>query len=472
MINDSVISSRRAAGPGRLLLQTPTFLLLLFLLVHIPLALLLRRAPALATIHALGALGVGLHYTFSGRQLVQVVYVAVYLAGAEVLWRMANAQVPWEFAKYAIVGLFFLALARRNQLRGPLLPLLYALLLIPSIMLTLLEGEEDIRSLISFNLSGPLLLAIGAWFFSNVRLDLAQWRTAFLALLGPVIGIAAVAFYTILTTPNLQFTDESNNAASGGYGPNQVSAILGLGALFAFFLLMDKSLNARLRWVMFGIMVWLGSQSAFTFSRGGLYNAGFAVLLAVLFLLRERRSRLQLLVVAVLVFALANYFVLPTFESFTAGAFGTRFSDTTLSGRDQIALADLNLWLANPVFGVGPGRADLLRVDSRLAESAHTEYSRLLSEHGVFGLVALLLLITMAIRNFFNARTAWEQALTAALIGWSAIYMTGAAMRLAAPALLLSLAFASCQAEQPLEDATAPPQQAFGRVGAPLGRRL
>lgn len=472
MINHAVAPNRHAETPGRQLLHNPTFLLVLFLLAHIPLALLLRRAPALATLHALVALGVGLRYTFNGRQLVQVAYVAVYLAGAEVLWRMANAQVPWEFVKYAIVGLFFLALARSDRLRGPLLPLLYGLLLVPSIMLTLLDGEGDIRSLISFNLSGPLLLVVGAWFFSNVRLNPAQWRTAFLALIGPALGIASIAVYVLLTTTNIQFNGESNFATSGDYGPNQVSSILGLGALFAFFLLMDKSLNARLRWVMFGIMVWLGSQSAFTFSRGGLYNAGFAVLLAVLFLLRERRSRLQLLVVAALVFALANYLLLPTFDSFTAGAFGTRFSDTTLSGRDQIALADLNLWLENPVFGVGPGRADLLRVGSHLAEAAHTEYSRLLSEHGVFGLVALLLLITMAIRNFFNARTAWEQALTAALIGWSAIYMAGAAMRLAAPALLLSLAFASCRAEQPLEDEPVAMGPAVGPVGAPLRRGL
>ncbi len=472
MINYSVAPPQRAEGLGRQLLHNPTFLLLLFLLVHIPLALLLRRAPVLATIHALLALAVGLHYALNGRQVVRVVYVAVYLSGAEVLWRMANAQVPWEFAKYAITGLFLLTLLRSNQLRGPLLPLLYLLLLVPSVAFTLLEGTGDIRGLISFNLSGPLLLMVGAWFFSNVRLDLRQWRYVFVALLGPVVGIAGIALYTLLTTPNIQFNGESNFVTSGGYGPNQVSSILGLGALFTFLLLLDKSLSVRLRLVLFAIMVWLGSQSALTFSRGGIYNAAGAAVLGGLFLLRERRARLQLLLMALLVFALANYLVLPTFESFTAGAFGTRFSDTSLSGRDEIAAADLTLWLAHPLFGVGPGRADLLRVDTRLSEVAHTEYSRLLSEHGLFGLGALLCLIVMLIRNFRTARTPWEQALTVALILWSAIYMTGSAMRLAAPALLLSLAFAACRAEQPLEDALLAPGPLHGRVAVPAEQGL
>ena len=468
MIDLAPLRPLRVAGPGRQLLHNPTFLLLMFLLTHVPLALLLRRAPALATLHALAALGVGLHYTFSGRQLVRVAYVAAYLTGAEILWRMAEAQVPWEFAKYATAGLFVLALARSNQLRGPLLPLLYLLLLVPSVAFTVLEGTDDIRSLISFNLSGPLLLMVGAWFFSNVRLTRAQWHYLFAALLGPVIGVAGIALYTLLTTSNIQFTDESNFATSGGYGPNQVAAVLGLGALFALFILLDKAQTLRLRLLMFGLMMWLGSQSALTFSRGGLYNAGLAALTAALFLLRERRSRFQLLLVAAVVFALANYLVLPTFDSFTAGAFVTRFSDTSLSGRDQIALADVDLWLANPIFGVGPGRADLLRVDNRGGAAAHTEYSRLLSEHGLFGLVALLFLIVMAVRNFRNARTPWEQALTAALIAWSAIYMSGAAMRLAAPALLLSLAFASCFAEQPAEDDPAEVWLRPRALGAPV----
>ncbi len=471
MINRLPAATLRADAPGRRLLHNPTFLLLLFLLVHVPLALLLRRAPTLATLHAVAVVGVGLHYTFNTRQLVRVAYVVAYLAGAEVLWRMAEAQVPWEFAKYAGAGLLFLALLRSNRLRGPLFPLLYLLLLLPSVFFTLFD-TGDVRSQISFNLSGPLLLVVGAWFFSNVRLNPTQWRYLFLVLLGPAVGIASIALYGVLTTANIQFNGESNFVTSGGYGPNQVSAILGIGALFALFLLLDKAFSLRLRLIMFGIMVWLGSQSAFTFSRGGLYDAGGAVLPAAFFLLRERRSRIQLLLVASVVFVLANYVVLPAFESFTGGAFATRFSDTSLAGRDDIARADLDLWAANPIFGVGPGRSDLLRTGNRLGAAAHTEYSRLLAEHGLFGLTALVLLLVMVVRNFRRARTPWEQALTVALIAWSAIYMAGAAMRLAAPALLLSLTFASCFAEQPDADSPAEVWTAPQRIGAQLGERL
>ena len=55
-----------------------------------------------------------------------------------------------------------------------------------------------------------------------------------------------------------------------------------------------------------------------------------------------------------------------------------------------ILLADLELWARNPILGVGPGMAAWGReeiLDARI--SAHTEFSRLLAEHGLFGAAAL-----------------------------------------------------------------------------------
>ena len=70
---------------------------------------------------------------------------------------------------------------------------------------------------------------------------------------------------------------------------------------------------------------------------------------------------------------------------------GSKVSDTT--GREDIARADLEVWFDNPVLGVGPGVAKEYRAATfGRAAAAHTEFTRLLAEHGILGLVALIIL--------------------------------------------------------------------------------
>ena len=70
-------------------------------------------------------------------------------------------------------------------------------------------------------------------FFSSIQLSPAQLRWVAISLLAPIISIATVAAYSLqaaLADPEFDFYGGSSNAAaSGGFGPNQVSAILGLG---------------------------------------------------------------------------------------------------------------------------------------------------------------------------------------------------------------------------------------------------
>src|SRR5262245_60410610 len=73
----------------------------LVVIVHAPLAILMKGSPRLATIHALGALALGLWWAGPGRRFDRVAYVGAYITGAEVLWRMCDAYVVWEFGKYA-----------------------------------------------------------------------------------------------------------------------------------------------------------------------------------------------------------------------------------------------------------------------------------------------------------------------------------------------------------------------------------
>jgi O-antigen ligase len=80
--------------------------------------------------------------------------------------------------------------------------------------------------------------------------------------------------------------------------------------------------------------------------------------------------------------------------------------------------------------------------------AAHTEYSRLLAEHGLLGLFAIILLFFMAIRAFWHAPTAQAKGLTVAFMGWSLIEMLHQAMRLAAISYFFALPLATLEDEK------------------------
>jgi hypothetical protein len=66
----------------------------------------------------------------------------------------------------------------------------------------------------------------------------------------------------------------------------------------------------------------------------------------------------------------------------------------------------------------------------------------MLAEHGIMGLVSILLLVVMAWHSFYLAKGSRAKAFVVAMISWSFLYMTINAMRLAAPSFAFGLAAA------------------------------
>ena len=413
-----------------------------FCALHIPLGILLYRYSALATLHGLAVFAIGAWWAVSGRRnLLRVACVGAYIAGVEVLWRMAQAETYWEFGKYAIATIFLLAILRTSRLRPPFLILCYFVLLLPSAALTFISVDAtQFKATLSFNMSGPLALMVSVWFFSRLKLSTRQLQRLFVALIGPALGVASITIFSIASSSNINFAGGSNVVTSGGFGPNQVSATLGLGVLIAFLLILIEKTDWKIKIFMLGGLLFLAVQSALTFSRGGLYNAAGGAAIASLYLIRDPRSRLKFLFLAVVLFVSTNYFLLPRLDAFTEGALSARFKSTSTTGRDRIAMTEIQVWLNNPVFGVGPGRTP--------GNVAHTEFTRLLSEHGTFGLLSILVLTIAGARNIRRAPTIKNKALAASMMGWSFLFMLNAGMRLAAPAFAFGLAFITLLPEE------------------------
>ncbi len=424
---------------------------LFFILIHVPIALLMYHMSSVATFHAIATLMVGLAWAVSKRKtMLDVACMGAYIMGAEVLWRMTEANVFWEYGKYATAAVFLVALLSRKQTNKPALAFIYFLLLLPSAVFTATSLPlNQARMAISFNLSGPFSLMVCSWFFANLELtreDLHRlWRTA----LGPMIGIASIALYSTLTASEIHFTDESNFTTSGGFGPNQVASALGLGALFALLYLLTEEKHKCLKATMFALMLFLASQSALTFSRGGVWIAAISGLVVFLYLIRDKRTRFRVLSVAGLLFVVGQYVVIPQLDAFTGGALSERFRNLSPTNRERFVRADLAIFAEHPFLGVGPGMAFFHRgMIIGVRSSAHTEITRLLAEHGMFGLMALLLLLIMGWQNFQRGHSVQSRAIVAGMVVWSLVYMLGNAMRTVSPSFCFGLSFAKFNWEE------------------------
>jgi hypothetical protein len=416
--------------------------LLLFLAVHAPMAIWLRSMSAVPAYHALAALALGLGCVTVRYRPSLAVSAAAYMAGAEVLWRMTGTGLFWEFGKYSVALILLLAFARLPHHRTTSWwALFYLGLLAPSIGLTVQQlGLTLARDAISFNLSGPFSMAVAVLFFSSVRSDSIDLEATVFALLAPIVGVLAICSFSTLSAGSIHFYAESNYVTSGGFGPNQVSAVLGLGALLSLLLAFQRS-RPWMRWTFFGLTLWFLVQGVLTFSRGGVLNAVICIAFLCVHLVQQPRVRAMVLGILVLFTFLGTIVIFPRLNEWTGGALQERYSSASGGLRQTIMEEELAIWKENPLLGVGPGMSKYYRSDLLGFEVAsHTEFTRLLSEHGTLGLLALLVLIGIAANSYLRAPTALEKAWVSSFSGWVFIEMSHSAMRIAAISLLFGLA--------------------------------
>jgi hypothetical protein len=352
---------------------------------------------------------------------------------------MTGGSLVYEIGKYGSCAVLFLAMTLRG-FGYALLPLTYFAVLTFSVPLTIAgQSPERARQLISADLSGPFSLMMAVCFFMQLTLQKQHYHRWLLAIIVPLPGILTLAWHSILTASSLTFHTDSNFVTSGGFGPNQVSAILGLGALLAFFVSQDCESRVA-KWTLLGAIPVLVGQSMLTFSRTGFYLALASGTVAAAYLLKQRGQRVTVLFATSLAVMLTWFVILPRLDTFTGGNLSARFQDTDLSGRESLFWQEVEIWLTHPLVGVGPGMSASFHVD--YLTRSHTEFSRLLAEHGMLGILAIVLLLVMARRAWKRSRGIWHRARVASFITWVILFMCASGMRLVVPAFLLGLALA------------------------------
>lgn len=379
----------------------------------------------------------------------EVLIAAAYMTGIEVFARMTGGAISYEFAKYAVIGFLVIGMFYRGFNRNSWPYLFYIVFLIPGIFFSAmnLNYETSIVKALASNLSGPVCLGIAALYCYDRKITNQRLQHILLALLLPVI---TTTVYLYVYTPSIRDVltgTQSNFEASGGFGPNQVATVLGLGIFILFTRLLvykSRMLNA-IDLLLLGLITY---RAIVTFSRGGVVTAAICALIFLLIYMRYSNFKDKANVIPKIGFIAGVLLLTWLYSSIsTMGLIDKRYANQDAAGRSkadvttgrvELLNAELEAFYTNPITGIGVGKIKEYRLETTGRESAtHNEVSRILSEHGVFGLMALgVLLFSPLLLRFRNRSNLY---LFSFVIFWF-LTINHSSMRLVAPAFIYGLA--------------------------------
>lgn len=381
---------------------------------------------------------------------VIILQAAAYVMAAEVFLRMTGGLIFYETGKYAVILFMLFGLYNHNFKRSANIYILFLLLLIPGVLVTFFDinYETNFRKTILFNLSGPLCLFASALYCYQREVKLIQYLRLLDTMVLPIITMATYLFFY---TPNLQDVvtgADANFAASGGFGPNQVSTVLGIGMFCLFVRLFLTYKSRMLRIIMYGVLAFFSFRALATLSRGGVFTA---VIMSVFFMISffryatptaKAKGAAKIIAIGVGAIAVWSLTLIATnnmlYNKYTdRNASGKKQGDIT-TGRIDIAKTDFEAFEQNPVLGIGVGMGKFFRAkEEDIKAASHNEVTRLISEHGFLGILSLILLITIpAVLYLTDNRNIF---IIPFILFWF-LTINHSAMRIAAPGFIYGLA--------------------------------
>jgi hypothetical protein len=421
------------------------------ILFHAGLGFVIFLMPFLSILYGYAILILGSLYIIKNKNKNnEALMAAAYVVGSEVFLRMTGGNPSYEISKYSVMGFLFIGVIYTGLSKNATPYWLFLLILIPSVILStaVLNFDTNMRTAIAFNISGPVCLGISSIYTYRRKISLDEMNSIILSMGLPIISCA---IYLIFYTPNLQdviTSTQSNFETSGGFGPNQVATILGLG-MFIFFSRIIVASETKFSLILnFIIASTIGYRGIITFSRGGMITGLIMIISLVVFLYYKANGNGRLKLNVILLLIVGAMFLVWTYSSVqTNGLIDKRYANqdaagrkkqSNFTGREEVAQSELNMFLDNPIFGVGVGKGSEVREEKTGNKVAsHDEITRMIAEHGTFGIIGLLILfftpLILYLENKFNLY------LLCFFVFWL-LTINHAAMRIAAPAFVYSLA--------------------------------
>jgi hypothetical protein len=404
-------------------------------------------APAVVSGIWIGVCISVLYGFFKGR--MEYVWYGIAASPALEIWsRMASAPLmPYESGKYFLlfcIGLFFVRLlyngsaAIQYRIGGILL-----FVLLPGLLVGI--AQFDFEQWV-FNVLSIIELCLLLIITSRERWHVEQFcRTLQIGLM----AIICLTIYISVKSPvfsDIEFSLKASASASGGFGSNQVSSIMGVGIVLTSILLILNRPFFSVKWFNYILLGFFLFRGLLTFSRGGMVVAILALIVAFapkIFastksFIKYTRIFVLFLILGTAVFLKVNdltgNMLLLRYEGETAGTYQgskTKTLNTILSGRGDVVMSDLEMFKDHWLFGVAPGQSKLLRrsYGYDMDVAAHTEYTRLMSEQGLGGLIAAIAMFLFPIYWIRRQKIAVWRGVIAALFTIALLTAVHAATR-------------------------------------------
>ena len=424
---------------------------ILLIILHVFIGGLIYVFPILSKIFSVLILIFGFYYVINTRNRENnVLMVAGYIVGAEVLLRMTGGSFFYEFSKYGVILFMLIGFYYSGFSKNAVPMWIFLMLLLPGVLIAAetLNLTTNIRKAVLFNISGPLCLGVAGLYCYSRNISIKQLSNVLLATGLPII---ATSVYLFLYTPDLKeilIGTGSNYSTSGGFGPNQVSTILGLG-MFIFVSRLLLNSNSKLIFIINLIIAFnISFRGLLTFSRGGVITGLVMIIILLLFIYKSTKSngklKLNFLIISIILVFLSTWFYT---TSQTSGLINKRYANqnaagqekaSQLSGREKIFESEFNAFIDNPIFGVGIGKGvELREVETGgMVIASHNEVTRMLAEHGLIGILSLLILFLTPIFLYLDNK---QNIFTICFLSFWFLTINHAAMRTAAPAFIYAL---------------------------------
>ncbi len=312
----------------------------------------------------------------------KVLCLLPYLIYTEMFIRAYVVAVPYLFLQYLLVCLFTI-LFLRNSSKVKVHSRCFVLFL----LFFIIEGINYTRSLIpdvarglmvnTFML-GIMILWSSFNFLTPVIVNniLKHIKYASIYLCGIVLARYIIG--------GVSFSGVSGSEGTNGLAPVQISGYLGFSCSVLFFSIMNgmEKKNMVLNLILFSITTIIMLLS---FSRGGLYF--LAIMIVLYFFFNRKELKSYFLFILLIPFAILIYYYV---SEATNGLLINRYEQQGSSGRDELVKAGWDIFLDEPLVGVGLGNFGKEIVERKLyalESGAHDEFIRVAAEDGLLGVI-------------------------------------------------------------------------------------
>lgn len=424
---------------------------LLAIFAHVGIGFLFFYIPILGYTYGLLILAFGIFYILKTQNKNnEVLLLAAYFTGIDVYLKMIGETILNEYGKYTVIIFMTLGIIYKGFSKSAFLFVLFLALLIPGIYIgaETLSLEADIRKAIAFNITGPACLGVCAIYTYQRSISFERLKDVLAMLMFPLVAMLVNLFLYAPSIQEVVKSTQSNFATSGGFGPNQVSTVLGLAMFIAFVQFLFASGSKIIQGINMALVALFAFRCIITFSRGGMFTGllMMGLLLLLMYRVMDFKAKGKIILIAGLS-AFAGLLIWGYSSIKTSGLIEKRYANenalgvkktSVLSGRELLIESELNMFLENPIFGIGVGKNKEVRFESTgISAASHNEMTRMLAEHGSLGLIALLILLLTPLFLYLNNQT---QIFALIFTTFWLLTINHAAMRIAAPAFVYSLA--------------------------------